>query len=97
MLQAARRWAEKRRAIRRRWQTDARRLVRRDERAAYYEAQRLAARFRARGDAGKFLHWTKVAAEIARVAPAAEMDIDVVQALVDDELIRRNEKPTRWI
>jgi hypothetical protein len=63
----------------------ARALVARDERAAYYEAQRLIARSRARGDAGEAFHWAKVAAEIARIAPGAEMDIDVVRAVVDEQ------------
>lgn len=67
--------AAKRRAIRRRWQTDA---------------QRLAARPRARGVA-KLLHWTKVAAEVPRIAPSAGMDINVVQAIVDDELHHHGE------
>lgn len=57
-----------------------------DAQTAYYGAQRLAARSRAGGDVSEFLHWTKVAAEVARIAPAAEMDIAVVQAIVDDEM-----------
>lgn len=40
------RWLERRRAIRRRWQPDARDLVEIDEFGAYYAAQRLAARAR---------------------------------------------------
>jgi hypothetical protein len=43
---------------------------------------------RARGDAG---------AEIARIAPGAEMDIDVVRAVVDDELDRHRPGSTRRI
>lgn len=97
MLQGLNRWIAWRRAIRRRWQAEALRLVRLDERAAYNEAQRLAARSRARSDAGEFLHWTKVAAEVARIAPAAEMDIDVVQAIVDEELNRHSKKPKRQV
>jgi hypothetical protein len=97
LLGALKRWAAKRRMIRGRWQQDARELVARDERAAYYEAQRLVARSRARGDAGEAFHWAKVAAEIARIAPGAEMDIDVVRAVVDDELNRLRSGPTRGI
>lgn len=76
------------RIIRGRWQQDAGALVARDERAAYYEAQRLIARSRARGDTGEAFYWAKVAAEVVRIAPGAEMDIDVVRAVVDDELDR---------
>lgn len=86
MLGALRRWMETRRQIRRRWQVDARRLVLRDEADAYYEAQRLAARTRASGQAREFIHWTKVAAEVARISLHAHMDLAVVQAIVDDEM-----------
>jgi len=41
-----------------------------------------AARSCARGNASEFLHLTRVAADVARIAPAAKMDIDVVQAIV---------------
>ena len=88
MLGALRRWMEARRKIRLRWRADARRLVQRDEPAAYYEAQRLAARARASGQAGEFVHWAKVAAEVARISPRSHMDIAVVQAIVDDETRR---------
>lgn len=80
------RWLKRRREIRRRWQVDARRLVQFEEAGAYYEAQRRAARARARADRAEFLHWAKVAAEIARIEPGVEMDIEVVKALVDQEL-----------
>jgi len=85
-------WLERRRAIRRRWQADARRLVREDERGAYYEAQRLAARARAEGRGGEFAHWAKVAAEVARISPRADMDLATVQVIVDAEL-RRGGRP----
>ncbi|MBE0705397.1 MAG: hypothetical protein IH582_19945 [Afipia sp.] len=85
MLKAILAWVERRRAIRRRWREDARHLVRLHGPTAYYEAQRLAARSRAIDD-GQFLHWAKVAAEVARIEPSAEMDIDVVKAIVDREL-----------
>ncbi|MBB6469434.1 hypothetical protein HNQ96_005324 [Aminobacter lissarensis] len=88
VLQAVRRWLEKRKALRRRWRRDAQVLILLDKGTAYYEAQRRAARSRVRGDAREFAHWAKVAAEIARIAPEAEMDIDVVRAVVDDELDR---------
>lgn len=81
-------WFERRRAIRRRWQSDAHRLVRNDEEGAYYQAQRLAARARAEGKGGEFAHWAKVAAEVARISPRAEMELAIVQAIVDEELRR---------
>ena len=89
MLSKIRRWVEHRRTIRRRWQADARALVAADEVNAYYEAQRRAARARVRSDRAEFYHWAKVAAEVARIAPLAEMDIDIVRAVVRDEERRR--------
>ena len=88
MLKAIFAWVEGRREIRRRWREDARPLVRLHGPTAYYDAQRLAARSRAIED-GQFLHWAKVAAEVARIDPSAEMDIDVVKSIVDRELRHR--------
>lgn len=88
VLGALRHWIERRRQVRRGWQADARRLVWHDEPGAYYEAQRLAARARASGQTGEFIHWAKVAAEVARISPRAKMDLAVVQAIVDDEMRR---------
>lgn len=85
MLTAIGRWIERRRTIRRRWQVDARALVAADEVNAYYEAQRRATRAKVRRDRAEFYHWAKVAAEVARIAPFAEMDIDVVHAMVAEE------------
>lgn len=79
-------WLERRLALRRLWQQDAKTLIDREERTAYYAAQRLAARSRAIGDGAGFFHWTKVAAEVARTSSAAEMDISVVDAIVAEEL-----------
>jgi hypothetical protein len=56
-----------------------------DEPQAYYAAQRLAARSRARGDVAAFTHWAKVAAEVARVSPIAEMDLKTVQKIAEEE------------
>lgn len=84
------RWLECRRIIRRRWQADAHALVGADERGAYYEAQRRAVRARLRQDRAEFYHWAKVAAEVARIAPSAEMDIDVVRAVVAEEERRQS-------
>jgi hypothetical protein len=89
MLAGIMRWAVRRRTMRRRWRAEARTLVATSEVNAYYEAQRRAARARLRGDRAEFYHWAKVAAEVARIAPAAEMNIDVVRALVAEEECRR--------
>lgn len=81
-------WIERRRAIRRRWKADALKLILKDERLAYYAAQRLAARSRAQGDRREFVHWAKAAAEVARLSPVAEMDLATVQAIADEEMGR---------
>lgn len=86
MLTGLKHWLRHRREIRQRWQADARRLVQFEGAGAYYQAQRRAARARARGDGGEFLHWAKVAAEVARISPDAEMDIAVVEGIVQREL-----------
>ena len=82
MLAAIGVWIERRRAIRRRWQVDARALVATDEVNAYYEAQRRATRARRRGDRAEFYHWAKVAAQVARLTPLARMDIETLRAIV---------------
>lgn len=89
MLAGIMRWAERGRTIRRRWQADARALAATDDINAYYEAQRRATRDRLRDDRAEFYHWAKVAAEVARIAPLAEMDIEIVRAIVHDEECRR--------
>lgn len=86
MFRALAGWIEKRRQIRQRWQQDARAMIERHGRHAYYEAQRLAARSRAQGDKSGFWHWAKVASEVARLSPAAEMDMKVVQTIADEEM-----------
>jgi hypothetical protein len=90
MFGIVRKWMEKRRALRHLWQTDAQTLIEQDEPNAYYTAQRLAARCRARGDKASFFHWAKVAAEVARLSPATEMNYSVVEAIVAEELRRTN-------
>jgi hypothetical protein len=42
-----------------------------------------------RADRAEFYHWATAAAEVARIAPLAEMDIDVVRAMVAEEERRR--------
>lgn len=61
-------------------------MIETHDRHAYYEAQRLAARSRARGNSAEFWHWAKVASEVARLSPIAKMDMKVVQAIADEEM-----------
>ncbi|MBX5177326.1 hypothetical protein HJB77_13745 [Rhizobium lentis] len=89
MIELLRQWIEHRRARRRCWQEDARRLAAVDPVNAYYEAQRRAARSRAQGNAGGYWHWAKVASEVARIEPRAEMDFEVVKAIADQETTGR--------
>ncbi|MDS7598335.1 hypothetical protein [Agrobacterium tumefaciens] len=89
MIGFLRPWIEHRRAIRRRWQEDARQLAASDPINAYYEAQRRAARSRAQGHVSEYRHWAKVASEVARIEPRAEMDFEVVKAIADQEAARR--------
>ncbi|WP_439630804.1 hypothetical protein [Shinella sp.] len=87
------RWIEHRRGIRRRWKEDARLLAVADPVNAYYEAQRRVARSRAQGNAGEYWHWAKVASEVARIEPRAEMDFEVVKAIDDQEGVSRRGPP----
>lgn len=80
MIGFLRQWIEHRRAIRRRWQEDARRRAATDPVNAYYEAQRIAAHSRAQGHTNEYWHWAKVASEVARIEPRAEMDFEIVKA-----------------
>ncbi len=77
-------WFERRRALARLSETDARELLERNPRTAYYDAQRLAARARFSGDAQSFMHWARVAAEVARTSDNP-MDRKVVESIVDEE------------
>ena len=85
MIRFLTRWLAHRRAIRRRWQADARLLAISDPAGSYYEAQRRAFHSRSIGDLDEFWHWSKVASEIARIEPRAEMDFAVLKALSDQE------------
>lgn len=89
MIGFLRQWIEHRRAIRRRWQEDARRLAATDPINAYYEAQRRAARSRAQGHTNEYWHWAKVASEAARIEPRAEMDFEIVKRIADQETTGR--------
>lgn len=85
MLAAIASRIERRRAIRRRWQAEPRALIATDKVNAYHDAQRHAARARRRGDRAEFHHWAKVAAEIARIAPLAQVDIETLRSVVAEE------------
>ena len=89
MLGAITSWIDRRRALRCRWQKDARRLLMVEETNAYYEAQRRATRYRVRGDKAEFYHWAKVAAEIVRLSPHVEMNIATLRSIVSEEERRR--------
>lgn len=85
MFRFIHRWLGHRRARRRRWQADAKLLTGRDPVRAYHEAQRRAFRSRSEGDFHEYWHWVKVASEIARIEPRAEMNFAVLKALSDQE------------
>jgi len=85
MFRKIARWIAYRRDLRGRWQEDARRLLLAEETNAYYEAQRRATRSRVRRNRAEFYHWAKVAAEVARLSPEVEMNIDVVRRVVFEE------------
>lgn len=86
MITALKGWIAARRNIRRRWQSDARMLAVDQPRTSYYEAHRRAAAARSAGNAADFWHWNKVAAEVARICPIADMDLETVKRIVDQEL-----------
>lgn len=89
MIGFLRRWIEHRRAIRRRWQNDAKRLAGADPVNAYYEAQRRAARSRVQGNASESWHWATVASEITCNRPRAAMDFETVKMIADEEVACR--------
>lgn len=74
--------------MRSRWQSDACSLVADQPRTSYYEAQRRAAAARRDGDADEFWHWSKVAAEVARICPEADMNLETLKRIVDRESAR---------
>jgi hypothetical protein len=88
-------WLDDCRARRLRIRADAASLIAQDEITAYYEAQRLAARSRAEHNRDAFMHWCKVAAEVARQSPIAEMDQTRVAAVVARELARKQQMPRK--
>jgi hypothetical protein len=77
-------WFVRRQAAKARVRDDARFLIGKSPATAYYDAQRLAARARFAGDGKGFIHWARVAAEVARIG-TGPMDIAVVRAIVDEE------------
>jgi hypothetical protein len=89
-------WLERRQAAKGRVRDDARLLLAKGPATAYYDAQRLAARARFAGDGKGFVHWARVAAEVARIG-TGPMDMAVVRAIVDEEErhARRGKAPAR--
>jgi hypothetical protein len=84
MLTAISKWLEARRTLRLLRRQDARLLLARNPAAAYYDAQRLAARAWFAGDRRGFMHWAHVAAEVARISDYP-MDVNAVRSIVDEE------------
>jgi len=95
MISWIRKFVEQRQTARRRWEADARKLVSADPVDAYYHAQRLAARCRCAGETDEFGHWSKVAAEVARIEPLAEMNYAKVKAINDREKARHKQHQYR--
>ena len=85
MMRFLTRWLAHRRAIRQRWQAAARLLTISDRVGSYYEAQRRVFHCRCTVDLDEFWHWSKVASEIARIEPRAEMGFAVLEAFSDQE------------
>lgn len=81
-------WLVRRRERRLLRQSDARQLIAENEPGAFYEAHRRATRLRMRGDAAGFRHWICVAAEVAKLSPVAEMDVNALKKVVDREYDR---------
>lgn len=84
ILKALSKWHDKRRHAALRASVDARSLLTANPGMAYYDAQRFAARARVAGETDAFIHWTRVAAEIAKISNNP-MDLKVVQAIVAEE------------
>lgn len=82
---------EKDRQIQDRCKADAQKLASADPLNSYYNAQRSAARCRYAGEADEFMHWSRVAAEIARIERRAAMDFKTVQAINDREEARQRQ------
>lgn len=71
-------------------------LIEIDETYSFYEAQLRAARARSERDSAYFWHWAKVAAEVARRSPVAEMDERRLEAiLAEDARCRTTPQPER--
>jgi len=84
MLGTISHWFAQRQAAKARVGDDARGLLSKNPATAYYDAQRLAARARFAGDGKEFVHWARVAAEVARIG-TGPMDMAVVRSIVDEE------------
>jgi len=75
---------ERWRASRARWKADARRLIAIDKVTAFHAAQVEIMRARKAGDRAEAWHWAKVAAEVARICPEADLDADRCRAAIRD-------------
>lgn len=64
------------RARRARWKADARRLIAANRHTAFHAAQVEVARARYAQDRAEAWHWMKVAAEVARICPEADLDVE---------------------
>ncbi len=81
------RWLDARAQEREQISADTRRLIAAHPRNCYYNAQRLAARARAKRDLKGYVHWTHVAGEIARTCPTAEMNYSHLVDVTEDEFL----------
>lgn len=77
-------WLERRRALVQLCREDALNLLAANPETAYYDAHRIAARARFAGDGQAFMHWARVANEIARITENP-MDMSVVERIVEEE------------
>lgn len=82
---------ERRRRNRDQVRADAQALASSDPINAYYDAQRMAARCRHAGELDEFMHWSRVAAEVARIEPRAQMDFRKARAIDDREEVRQSQ------
>jgi hypothetical protein len=82
------RWLDECRQSHERVREDVQILAAEFSKNAYYEAQRRAARSRFSGDADGFMHWAKVASEIALISSNAEMELNVVERIVEEKRAR---------
>jgi hypothetical protein len=78
------RWIAGRRLKKRLVEEDARRLLELNPRTAFYDAQRFVTRARLSGNSKVFVHWVRVAAEIAKISDNP-LDVNAMKVVVDEE------------